>query len=166
MQASRQKMRFLYINGFLLESCHICMESLIICLHTNVNNSKFNKKNLKFDQHPPPLNSCDILAVQEHWLPDFNPRGVNSLDYCDRLSGRPHGGLCFVWRRSLDTFIEHIIYDDETRLLGLKITTSNATILLLNVYLPYQCDDNIDEYMATLGKTWAINTQHIYYWRL
>ena len=29
------------------------MESFIICLHRNVNNSKFiKKKNLKFDQHP------------------------------------------------------------------------------------------------------------------
>ena len=51
-----QDMSFLYINGFILESCHICMESLIICLHRNVKNSKFIKKNtpLKFDQHPPP----------------------------------------------------------------------------------------------------------------
>ena len=28
-----------------------------------------------------------------------------------------------------------LIYADEKRLLGLKITSSNATILLLNVYL-------------------------------
>ena len=62
-----------------------------------------------------------------------------------------------MWRRTLDTFIEPIIYDDETRLLGLKITTYNATILLLNVYLPYQCDDNIDEYLAILGKIQAIS---------
>ena len=46
-----------YRNGFILESCHICMDSLIISLHGNVNNSKFIKKNipLNFDQHPPPL---------------------------------------------------------------------------------------------------------------
>ena len=25
-----QEMHFLYINGFILESCHICMENLII----------------------------------------------------------------------------------------------------------------------------------------
>ena len=37
-----QKMRFLYINGFILETCHRCMDSLII---GNVNNSKFIKKN-------------------------------------------------------------------------------------------------------------------------
>ena len=63
----------------------------------------------------------------------------------------------FLWRRSLDPFIDILVYDDEKRLLGLKITTSNATILVLNVYLPYQNDDNVDEYQAILGKIQAIS---------
>ena len=114
------------------------------------------------------LTTCDILAVQEHWLPkqsqninslhsDFSARGISSIDYGDGFSGRPHGGLCFLWRRSLDPSIEIWVYDDEKRLLGLKITTSNATILVLNVYLPYQSDDNADEYQAILGKIQAIS---------
>ena len=41
-----------------------------------------------------------------------------------------------------------MVYVDEKILLGLKITTSNATILVLNVYLRYQSDDNVDEYQA------------------
>ena len=56
MQASHQKMRFLYRNGFILETCHIYVwvHSLIISLHGNVNNSKLIKKiPLNFDQHPP-----------------------------------------------------------------------------------------------------------------
>ena len=73
------------------------------------------------------------------------------------MSGRPHGGLCFLWRRSLDPFIEPLIYADEKRLLGIKITSSNATILLLNVYLQYQTDDNADEYQEILGKIQAIS---------
>ena len=60
-----QKMRFLYINGFILETCHnIYMESLIILLHGNVNNSKFIKTN------PPPPEirpatplKCDVFHV-------------------------------------------------------------------------------------------------------
>ena len=60
-------MRFLYRNGFILESYHICMDSLIISLHGNVNNSKFIKKNipLNFDQHPPPLKHNDVAAREE-----------------------------------------------------------------------------------------------------
>ena len=38
-----------------------------------------------------------------------------------------------------------------------KIITSNATILVLNVYLPYQSNNNVDEYQAILGKIQAIS---------
>ena len=66
MQASHQNMRFLYRNGFILESCHICMDSLIISLHANVNNSKFIKKNSpEFRPAPPPLKHNDVAAREE-----------------------------------------------------------------------------------------------------
>ena len=55
------------------------------------------------------------------------------------------------------TFVEPLIYDDEKRLMHLKITSSNATILLHNVYLPYQSDDEADEYQDILGKIQAIS---------
>ena len=96
--------------------------------------------------------------MHEHWLSkqslsllnsvhyDFIARGISSIDYGDGLSGRPHGGLCFLWRCSLVPFIELLIYVDEKRPLGLKIASSNATILILNVYLLNQTDDNADEY--------------------
>ena len=56
-----QEMCFLHINGFILESCHICMETLIICLHRNVNSSKFIKKIPPLNSTstpPPPLMLC------------------------------------------------------------------------------------------------------------
>ena len=63
-----QEMRFLYINGFILESCHICMESLIICLHRNVNYSKFIKKKFLPEirpAHPPPP---PPLTMEKHFV--------------------------------------------------------------------------------------------------
>ena len=54
-------------------------------------------------------------------------------------------------------FSEPLIYDDEKRLLGLKNTSSNANIFLLNVYLPYQSNDNVDEYQEVLSKIKAIS---------
>ncbi len=66
MQASHQNMRFLYRYGFILQTCHICVDSLIMSLHENVNNSKFIKNNipLNFDQHPP-LKHNDVAASEE-----------------------------------------------------------------------------------------------------
>ena len=43
MQASHKRCAFFYVNGFILETCHICTESLMISLHGNVGNSKFIK---------------------------------------------------------------------------------------------------------------------------
>ena len=70
MQVSHQKMRFLYRNGLILETRHICMDSLIMSLHGNVNNSKFikNKNSHEFRLAPPPPrpNTTDGLARIEH----------------------------------------------------------------------------------------------------
>ena len=41
--------------------------------------------------------------------------------------------------------------------MGLKITSSIAIILLLNVYLPYHIDDNADEYIEIVCKIQAIS---------
>ena len=54
---------------------YICMDSLIISLHGNVNNSKFIKKiPLNFDQHPPPLNIVITFP------PTFK---VPAMNYCN-----------------------------------------------------------------------------------
>ena len=64
-------LRFLNINGFILETCHIYMERLIIYLHRHVSNSKFIKSNL-----PPEIRTA----------PHLNPKaGAAHFNY---LSGR------------------------------------------------------------------------------
>ena len=44
----------MYINGFILEACHVCMASFIISVHGNVNNSKLIQKNF-------PRNMCYFM---------------------------------------------------------------------------------------------------------
>ena len=45
-------------------------------------------------------------------------------------------------------------YDDDPRLVGIELCSSSSTekYLFLNVYLPYQCEDNFDEFMEYMGK--------------
>ena len=62
-------MRFLCINGLILETCHICMDSYIVSLHGNVNNSKFIKKNpLNLDQPPPYVQEHNIQVSRKSGL--------------------------------------------------------------------------------------------------
>ena len=69
--------------------------------------------------------------------------------------------------KAFEPFVEPLIYDDDKRLLGLTITNYNATILLLNVYLPCPSDDNADEYQDSSGKIQAISdsTTIYHHWR-
>ena len=102
----------------------------------------------------------DIVFLQETWLtddelvilkqihPDFTGYGVFSMDISqDIQSGRPHGGLGILFRTNLAKNCKEIKYTDS-RLLGCELTTeSNGTVFFLNVYLPFQCAANHDDFV-------------------
>jgi exonuclease III len=121
----------------------------------------------------------DIVALQETWLyedgnqflsalsVDFNAFGVSAMNSKDTLiSGRPHGGIAFLWRKNMSLNISAVEFDDA-RILGLRISDDNNVVaLFITVYLPYECDDNAAEYSECLGKLMAIvedeNTPYVY----
>ena len=106
--------------------------------------------------------NVDILLLQETWLlpmdlrildnldDDFLAFSISSVNICEKFIGRPYGGLSFLWRKSLGNSCKIIDFDDK-RILGLEVTSSATELLLINVYLPYYSQENIDEYM--LGKS-------------
>jgi len=105
----------------------------------------------------------DVLFLQEHWLredelsklntlhPDFNGYGISAMKTDSSiLRGRPYGGVCVLWRKSLSNSFKIMRFDD-TRILGCTLAIDDDVILFINVYLPYQCDDNFDNYVQHLG---------------
>ena len=71
---------------------------------------------------------------------------VSPLDAsCGILSGRPHGGVG-LWKRSLDQYIT-ILDDSYDWLCGIRICCGNREYYLLNVYLPYECQENRDRFI-------------------
>ena len=125
-----QNMRFLYINGFIFETCHIFMESLIIYLHRNVKNSKFIKKMspLKFDQHPPPplrrprrvyfscLNLTDRISIPRQMARSsvaltavaFQDHLIRSLSLSDSLHPKRFPGISKprTWKKDVRAVID------------------------------------------------------------
>ena len=111
----------------------------------------------------------DILLLQETWLCDFELNflnsihenfygvGVSAVDTSSGLLvGRPHGGVAILWRKCLASRCRVIEYADS-RLLGIQFTDeSGGQYLFINVYLPYECPDNYDNYMHYLGKIASI----------
>ena len=41
---------------------------------------------------------------------------------------------------------------DDSRLVGVQITDNQETLVFINVYLPFQCEDNYEKYFNYLGK--------------
>ena len=110
----------------------------------------------------------DIVLLQETWLyndnlnvlnslhHNFNGFGISSMNSTDRLiSGRPHGGIAFLWKNVLSHCVEIVKYNNP-RILGLQVSGANDNVLILNVYMPYDCTYNYDEYINLLADVNAI----------
>ena len=112
-------------------------------------------------------NDADIVFLQETWLlvhdlnvfdslgDQFSSFSTSSVDDGELLIGRPHGGLTIIWRKSIGALCNIIDLGDK-RCLGLRISSGERTMLAINVYLPYYCEDNIDEYNEYIGKIASI----------
>ena len=108
------------------------------------------------------LIKCDILCIQERMLTKQDNHfantchdshvgyGVSPLDAsCGILSGRPYGGVG-LWKRSLDQYIT-ILDDSYDWLCGVRICP-NREYYLLNVYLPYECEENRERFIDYMSK--------------
>ena len=130
----------------------------------------FNCKNIKssVQEIQELCDKCDILFLQETWLStqelallntlhkDFYAHGVSSMnDGNDVLTGRPHGGLCIMLKKSIGNICKVELLDDN-RLLLCEIKTGRVTYGLINVYLPYDNGSNIEEYRYYLAKVDSI----------
>lgn len=124
------------------------------------------KRNLEFIRDL--CHQSSIIALQETLLwphdiamtdnihPDFNSYSKSAMDVSSHIVvGRPHRGLSFMWHKSIDNAISIINYNSD-RLLGLNFQSNNVKILFINVYLPYECHSNFDNYCQTLGDIFSI----------
>ena len=71
------------------------------------------------------------------------------------LTGRPFGGIGILWKKSISIFVKTITFDNS-RLLGVQITDNQEMLVFINVYLPFQCEDNYEIYVNYLGKLTAL----------
>lgn len=128
--------------------------------------SSFNIKNVKssYPELAQLCDSCDVILLQETWLADDELQYLNSFDkrfYAKSLSsmnsengivrGRPYGGISILWKKSLGNQCNIQLYDD-TRLMGLEICGHNVNLLIINVYMPCDYGNNLNEYNNYLSK--------------
>ena len=82
--------------------------------------------------------------------------GVSAIDSSSGIiSGRPIGGVSILIREKMRQYCNFVFYDDP-RITGLEINCLSDCLHLLNVYLPYQCHNNYDDYVEYMGTFSAI----------
>ena len=128
--------------------------------------ASFNCRNIKssVDEIQGLCGKHDIILLQETWLLDFElpflssihddfyGKGIATVTTGDApLTGRPHGGLGVLWNKKLGN-VCNILDTHDTRIMGIEIKTAQDKIVLYNVYLPYCCDGNSDEFLYYLTK--------------
>ena len=127
--------------------------------------SSFNCRNVKssITEIQQLCNDNDILLLQETWLTEDEggllnnvskysyAKGISAMDTSRQIIHGRRGGLAILWRKSLASSCSLLTYDD-TRIMGIKISTDKKSFLILNVYLPYNDGSNLEDLMFYFGK--------------
>ena len=64
---------------------------------------------------------------------------------------RPYGGIGVLWKKSLGEKC-NIVYLDDTRLMAMEVKMDDKSILLINVYMPFDALEKKDEFLQSVGK--------------
>ncbi len=109
------------------------------------------------------LESTDILCIQETFLAkqdldqlnsvnnDFHGAGESTTDLSTGiLRGRIPGGVAILWHKKYDPLITVIRLEIDWGI-AIKVVHNDKAFVILNVYMPYECNANEDEYINRLG---------------
>ena len=109
------------------------------------------------------LLNCDILCLQETFLPkqdlgllnsfidNFHGAGESTTDLSMGIvRGRIAGGVAVLWHKKLDTVIS-VIRLEVDWCIAVQFKSNNREFIVLNVYTPYECKDNEDDYLFKLA---------------
>ena len=122
------------------------------------------------------LKECDVLAIQEHWLFNFEQKILSNVDprfnYFARSvddlqpispyqKPRGYGGTAFMWRKSIDDMVKELP-DGDKRVICIEISNQSEKLCLIGAYLP--CRGNgancETEYRETLDSIREIYTKY------
>lgn len=112
----------------------------------------------------PFLENVDILCVQETFLAkqdldklnslvnkNFHGAGESTTDLSSGLvRGRIPGGVAILWHKKYDPMISVIRVEVDWGI-AIKVVHNDKVFLILNVYTPYECYNNKDDYINRLA---------------
>ena len=108
------------------------------------------------------LRDNHIIALQETWLAkqqldiincthkDFIGVGVATADESNKVyQGHYPGGVAILWRKELSKNIKRLDFNTDWGV-AIEIDLGGIKIIILNIYMPYQCTQNKEQYFENL----------------
>ena len=121
---------------------------ILLTLSYSLRVTSYNCRNLKssIDNVRQLCDTHDIIFLQETWLTndelsllkclhaDFYADGVSAMDTTSGiLIGRPFGGICILWRKSIGACIH--VHKYNTRVMGIEFDNGSRKLLAVNIYI-------------------------------
>ena len=113
------------------------------------------------------LEKSHVVALQETWYAKQNLKALNSLhkdfigigvatidESLNVYHGHYPGGASLLWRKELSKHIRRLEFNSDWGV-AIEINVGTNKLVLLNVYMPYQCAQNKEQYIDNL---WKINS--------
>ena len=101
--------------------------------------------------------SYDLISIQESWLfqfelpllskihREFEGFGISAIDDSTGIvRSRTYGGMAILIRKQYRSMAQFYTYLNSSRLLGVQLSHNKESLLFINVYMPYQSDDNFE----------------------
>ena len=105
--------------------------------------------------------SHEFILPQEIWLAKQDLHLLNNISNSHILygyspvnledvihKGRLYGGTAFLWNKTLNA---SSVLNCEENIIGLNVVLFDQRVLFINVYMPYCCSLNIDDYLDYLA---------------
>lgn len=109
------------------------------------------------------LENCDILCMQETFLAKQDLEKLNSLNdnfhgagesttdlSMGIVRGRIPGGVAILWNKKLDSLI-NVVRLGADWCIAIQFNHNGREFIIINVYTPYECHQNEDEYLNRLA---------------
>ena len=124
---------------------------------------KENKKLLLRPDILEVLEKSHMVAIQVTWYAKQNLKALNSLhndfigigaatvdESLNVFHGHYPGGVALLWRKELSRNIKRLEFNSDWGV-AIEIDLGSSKLVILNIYMPYQCLQNREQYMDNLG---------------
>lgn len=120
------------------------------------------------------MKKSDVIAIQEHWLFNYEQKVLNDIDpffnswsrSVDDLQPispfqkpRGYGGTAFLWRKDLDDVVKELP-DGNERIICIEVTTTSVKLCLICTYMPCRgggvnCESEFQEALDILHEIYT-----------